>query len=92
MTNRKYGINLKKFVLGSFLLVFSLLSLLWMFGFFSVPVELQSSTSHSLQEWSAPGVMPFSFAVSIVAGLVGMLLVVTSFKLTHSKQRKSYEL
>jgi hypothetical protein len=75
MTEKKNSINKREIIVGIVLLLFSILSILWMSGFFMVPSDFQSASNSSLQEWSAPGFLAFPFAISIIAGIAGAILI-----------------
>ena len=71
--------NIKKerLCLGIVFFVFFALLVAWMSGFFALPETVSDSM---LKQWSDPGFLSFPLAVSILALILSIILIYSSFE------------
>lgn len=72
--------QVNRFFGGVVLIVFAGTTAAWLSGMFAIPPELESQAPPMLKAWANPGFLAFPALIGGFAGIVGLAMIVSSFK------------
>lgn len=78
-------IHYKRVVIGLLLIGFCAITWLWMLGYLAPPPELAERSSDFFNSWSAPKILAVPALCSVVAGIGGFFVLLSSIKLAGDK-------